>query len=109
MLLRELIYLSDTDEAYRVVKRLLDAVPAGSYLAIAHCTNEIRGAGTKEFARTWNQLVRPPVTLRSYQQITHFFDRLELLEPGVVSCPRWRPELTGSRDVGEFCGIARKP
>ena len=40
-----------------------------------------------------------------------FFDGLELLEPGVVSCSRWRPETTGGGlpdEVAQFCGVARK-
>lgn len=43
---------------------------------------------------------------------TRFFDRLELLEPGVVSCSLWRPDPT---DIGtptqvyQFGGIGRKP
>ncbi len=35
------------------------------------------------------------------------------LEPGVLSCSRWRPELTSSSgqpaEEDEFCGVARKP
>ena len=58
----------------------------------------------------------PPVhrrALRTPQQITRFFDGLDLLPPGVVSCSLWRPDLTlaGSQpaEVDEFCGVARKP
>ncbi len=53
------------------------------------------------------------MTLRTPQQITRFFDGLDLLPPGVVSCSHWRPDLTlaGSQpaEVDEFCGVARKP
>lgn len=41
-----------------------------------------------------------------------FFDGLELLEPGVVSLPLWRPdsvEVGAPAEVSEFCGVARKP
>lgn len=52
------------------------------------------------------------MTLRTRQEIAHFFDGLDLLEPGVVSCSRWRPDLTplGGQpvEVDEFCGVARK-
>ena len=38
---------------------------------------------------------------------------LDLLAPGVVSCSRWRPDLSpvGGQpaEVDEFCGVARKP
>ena len=52
------------------------------------------------------------MTLRSGQQIARFFDHLDLVEPGVVSCPLWRPdpvEIGSPREVDEFCGVARKP
>lgn len=111
MLLGVLIYISDTGEAYRIVDWLMDAMPSGSYLVIAHSTSEIKGAATEELVRQRNQAVKPPMTLRSAGQIAKFFDGLDLLEPGVVSCPRWRPELADRRtpDVDEFCGVARKP
>jgi S-adenosyl methyltransferase len=45
-------------------------------------------------------------------QIARFFDGLELLPPGVVSCSRWRPRRTSDgmlpTEVDEFCGVARK-
>jgi hypothetical protein len=54
------------------------------------------------------------VTLRSPEQIARFFDGLEVLEPGVVSTTRWRPniaELGGSsaKEVDQFCAVGRKP
>jgi hypothetical protein len=53
------------------------------------------------------------MTLRSPQQIARFFDGLDLLEPGVVSCSRWRPdpapEAGQPAEVDEFCGVAGKP
>ena len=37
---------------------------------------------------------------------------VDLAAPGVVSCPRWQPDITGLAempDVPHFCGVARKP
>ena len=52
-------------------------------------------------------------TPRTGEQIARFFDGLDLLEPGVVSCSRWRPDPTPEgeepAEVDEFCGVARKP
>jgi hypothetical protein len=53
------------------------------------------------------------MTLRTPQAIAQFFDRLELLEPGVVSTSRWRPDPveTGGGPVletDEFCAVGRK-
>ncbi|MBO0787861.1 MAG: SAM-dependent methyltransferase, partial [Actinobacteria bacterium] len=67
----------------------------------------------EEAVRHWNQVGTPSMTLRTPQQIARFFDGLDLLEPGVVSCSRWRPDLSAAGgqapEVDEFCGVARKP
>jgi hypothetical protein len=45
----------------------------------------------EEAVAHWNRVGTPSMTLRTPQQIARFFDGLELLPPGVVSCSRWRP------------------
>jgi hypothetical protein len=49
-------------------------------------------------------------------EVTAFFDGLELVEPGVVWSPRWRPEPEDPTDFNDnpavsigLCGMARKP
>ncbi|MQA87396.1 MAG: SAM-dependent methyltransferase [Streptosporangiales bacterium] len=105
-------HIPDDDEARAILKRLLDALPSGSYLAIAHDTNVVHGEVSDEAVRQWNESATPSITLRSPEQITRFFDGLELLEPGVVSTALWRLDPTESgtpREVDAFCGLARKP
>ena len=112
MLLGIVNFIVEDDEAYPIVRRLVDALPSGSYLAMAHPTAEIRGEVVRESMRLWNESGAAPITARSRDQLTRFFDRLELLEPGVVSSSLWRPEPSevGSPvEVVEFCGVARKP
>ena len=111
MLLGVLIYVPDTAEAYSIVGRLLERLPAGSFLVIAHSTSEVYGEATEEVVRLRNKAVDPPMTLRTGAEIARFFDGLRLLEPGVVSCTRWRPDADASaeRELDEFCGVARKP
>jgi hypothetical protein len=102
-------YIPDEDEAHSILKRLLDAVPSGSYLAI--------GDGTKtsevqaEVERTGQQ-GGLDYHFRTPEQITHLFDGLELLEPGVVPMPQWRPD-PGAEDAttepAGRVGLARKP
>jgi hypothetical protein len=111
MLLGVLIYIQDTDEAYSIVQRLLDAVPVGSYLVIAHSTSDIYGAATEEVVRLRNERVSPPMKLRGGAEIRRFFDGLELIDPGLVSVTRWRPDvsdLEDGREVDEFGGVGRK-
>jgi hypothetical protein len=71
---------------------LLDAVVPGSYLAIAHATAEVHGEAMRESMRQFMERGGTPIVARSRQELERFFDGLELLEPGVVSCSRWRPE-----------------
>jgi O-methyltransferase involved in polyketide biosynthesis len=108
-LLGVLNFVIDDDEAQAIVNRLLDAVPPGSYLAIAHASNEVNPAEAEAARQFWNEHATPPITFRSAQQITHFFDRVELLDPGVVSCSRWRPEASDldTPEVDQFCGVGR--
>ena len=106
-------HISDYDQARLIVNRLIGAVPSGSYLAIAHSTNVIYGAASDEAVGRWNKFGKPPVTLRSPDQIAGFFDGLELLPPGIVSTTRWRPDRANiggeTREVDQFCGVGRKP
>ncbi|MFF0524900.1 SAM-dependent methyltransferase [Actinomadura nitritigenes] len=111
LLLGVLIYIDDTATAYSIVRTLKDALPPGGHLVIAHSTSEVHGAATEEVVRLRNERVKPPMTLRSGAEIARFFDGLDLLEPGVVPCNRWRPHPAGAHgeDVDEFAGVARKP
>jgi hypothetical protein len=111
-LLGVLNFILDYDEARAIVRRLVDAVPSGSYLAIAHASNEVNPDEAEAVRQFWNENARPAITFRNAQEITRFFDGLELVEPGVVSCSRWRPgpgDLEVTANVNQFCGVARKP
>jgi len=108
-LLGVLNFILDDDEAQAIVNRLLDAVPSGSYLAIAHASNEVNPEEAEVARRFWNENAKPPITFRTAKQITRFFDRTELLHPGVVSCSRWRPKPgdLAAPEVDQFCGVGR--
>ncbi|WP_345436833.1 SAM-dependent methyltransferase [Actinoallomurus vinaceus] len=81
----------DDEEARSIVRRLVAALPAGSHLALYDGTDT--DPAYVEAIRAYNAgSGAAPYTPRSLEQITGFFDGLELLEPGVVSVPRWRPE-----------------
>jgi S-adenosyl methyltransferase len=112
MLLGVLHHIPATDEAYDIVRRLVAALPPGSYLTINHSTSAVSGAAMEEAVAHWNRVGTPSMTLRTPEQISRFFDGLDLLPPGVVSCSRWRPHLTSDSglpaEVDEFCGVARK-
>jgi len=102
--------VADYEEARAIVRRLLEAVPSGSYLACYDGTNTdpayVKALGG------YNKGGAVPYTPRSPEQIAAFFEGLELLEPGVVSVSRWRPESTEwgtPPEVACWGGLARKP
>jgi len=112
MLLGLINYILDNAEAHAIAKRLLDALPSGSYLAMSHPTAEIHAEAIETSVRQYNSSGAPPIRTRSRQELTRFFDGLELLPPGVVSCSLWRPgpsEVGTPAEVTQYCGVARKP
>jgi O-methyltransferase involved in polyketide biosynthesis len=110
MLLGSLNFVIDTGTAQSIVKRLMDAVPSGSYLVIAHPTTEVHGEAMTNAVRGWNEQGSAQMTLRTREELVRFLDGLEVLEPGVVSCSRWRPEGSDLEpaEVPQFCGVGRK-
>jgi S-adenosyl methyltransferase len=102
--------IPDSDNPRSVIARLLDPMPSGSYLVLGDGVNTIETAN--EATRRYNETSHNAYHLRSPEQITGFFDGLELVEPGVVDLTRWRPEPTAFPDPGEVpavCGVGRKP
>ena len=112
MLLIILHLISDADDPYGIVARLMTALPAGSYLVLAHPASDIRAVQMAEMTKRVNQRMSgPKATMRDRAAVTHFFDGLELLEPGVVQPQQWRPEpdAISQSQVTAWCGVARKP
>jgi S-adenosyl methyltransferase len=84
----------------------------GSYLSLNDGTSVVAGEAYEEAQEDYNQSGAVPYVLRTPEEIASFFDGLELVEPGVVSCPRWRPDLTPFGPIAEvdaFGGVGRKP
>jgi hypothetical protein len=112
MLLIILHLIPDADDPYGIVARLMEAVPAGSYLVLGHPASDIRAAKMAEMTRRVNERMSgPKATMRDRDAITRFFDGLDLLEPGLVQPQQWRPEpgILSPPQVTAWCGVARKP
>ncbi|MFF4232538.1 SAM-dependent methyltransferase [Streptomyces sp. NPDC001820] len=112
MMLGILNFVMDTDEARSIVRRLMEAVPSGSYLVLTHPTLELGGEGNAEAMAFWNENATPPITARSRAEFASFCEGLDLLEPGIVSCAHWRHDpQTGAEPVlvAQFGAVARKP
>jgi hypothetical protein len=90
MLLGIMNYVIDNTEAHSIVKRLLNALPSGSYLALSHPTAEVHTEAIETSIAQYNASGAAPIRTRSREELTRFFEGLDLLEPGVVSCSLWR-------------------
>lgn len=102
--------LADT-EARDCVAALVAALAPGSYLVMTHLTAELHTDAVHAALRIYNATGAAPTRSRTRAELAGFFDGLQLLEPGVVSCTRWRPdpaEPVPAADVAQFCGVARK-
>jgi S-adenosyl methyltransferase len=112
MLVGILHHIEDTEESYSIARRLVEAVPSGSYLVINHATDEIFGEASRRAVQHHRDSgAKPTVTLRAASEIARYFDGLDLVEPGLVTCSRWRAQpgrFARFQDVDEFAGVARK-
>ena len=105
-------HITDIDEARSIVKRIMDALPSGSYLSINDGTSVVSGEAFEQAQQGYDESGAIPYRLRTPEEIASFFDGLDLVEPGVVSCPLWRPDdadPASIRPVDAFGGVGRKP
>ena len=105
------IFIGDDEDPYGIVHRYVDALPAGSYLVLSHTITRPDMPDVDAAVAFWNEHGTPKLTQRTHEQITRFFGGLELLDPGVVSCSRWRPGATPGGEPAEvamYGGVARK-
>ncbi|MFI6514437.1 SAM-dependent methyltransferase [Spirillospora sp. NPDC050679] len=111
--------VADEDDPRGVVRRLVEALPAGSHVAINDGTNVLdvdewtpaEATARGEALRLCADAGTVPYHARTPEFIESLFEGLELVEPGVVSTPLWRPDpaLVGeARVIDSFGGVARK-
>ena len=112
MLLAILHYIPDLDEAQRIVARLVDAVPSGSYLVISHAASDISPEQMAEMIKRMNEhLAEGNHVGRTRDVVAQFFADVDLVEPGVVKVTEWRPrsELEAEGPTSLWGGVGRKP
>ncbi|TQS46033.1 SAM-dependent methyltransferase [Cryptosporangium phraense] len=113
ILMNILGHVPDLDEAVSIVRRLMDALPSGSYLVTADGTNVLDGPAFEEAIGVWNANAPLSYHLRHPDQLALFLEGLTVLEPGLVPCGSWRPSADEDpalqREVDEFGAVAVKP
>jgi hypothetical protein len=99
------------DEARAIASRTMEAVPAGSYLLFEDGVDA--GPSERAAIKMRAEAGADEYELRTPEQMSEFFDDLELLEPGLVSVTQWRPNLTAvgapPSPVAAYAAVARKP
>ena len=102
----------DADDPTGLVRRLRDAVPPGSYLAIGHGTADSRPENADRLTQI-SRRTPTPMTPRTREQIAAFFDGFTLLDPGLVWAPLWRPDpgddIDHPEQAANYGGVGYRP
>lgn len=112
LMLAVLHFVPADAEPAGLVAEFRDAAPAGSFLALSHATAGQQADRAAEH-RGLYQRTATPMTMRSRDEVAGFFDGYELVPPGLVYMPLWRPDR-GEPPVEEpdrmsgLAGVGRK-
>lgn len=87
-------FIPDESEPRRMVDGYLRQLMAGSYLALSHFTHDGQPEQKSSSGKQWYQRTSTPVTTRSAAELAELLRGTELVEPGIVWTPRWRPDLS---------------
>jgi hypothetical protein len=114
LLMVVLHFIADADDPWRIVATLRAALAPGSYLVLGHATYEGESVVARATEKVYNRSVATDLHLRSRADIQRFFDGFELVDPGLVYVPLWRPDSPDDvpGDPSRFqclVGVARKP
>ena len=106
-------FIKDAENPAGIVATLRDALPEGSYLALSHGTGDFHPPGTEGRAASAYQNATAPLVLRTLDQVSAFFDGFDLVEPGLVQAPLWRPDGKPPRPkdlvkIGIYGGVGHK-
>jgi trans-aconitate methyltransferase len=112
MLIAVLHFVQDEEDPYAIVRRLLSALPSGSYLALSHGTLDFLPPEVKAAAAASS--VRSDMFGRTREGVARFLDGLEIVAPGVTNLTEWRAEdepdpRPAPSEVSVYGAVARVP
>ena len=103
--------IPDADDPHAIVAKLLDAVPAGSYLVLSHAGADLLDRGKQEELKdVADRMIQNQITYRDREQVARFFDGTDLVAPGLVRVEEWRP-APGTGEAARsslWCAAGRK-
>jgi hypothetical protein len=91
MLIAILHLILDRDDPYQLVSQLVNAVVPGSYVVISHAASDVDTGAMISMANRLNELMAQQSVPRTHREVACFYAGLDLLEPGLVRVPEWRP------------------
>ncbi|PWI41694.1 SAM-dependent methyltransferase [Streptomyces sp. ICBB 8177] len=108
-------WLPKERDPHAIVRRIMDALPSGSYLALSHVTADFEPEALRQVSDNFESK-GSHVNSRTRAEILRFFDGLDLVDPGVEVVHRWRPDPVNvgtdslsPTDIPLYAGVARKP
>ncbi|MFD0273912.1 SAM-dependent methyltransferase [Kitasatospora sp. NPDC127111] len=105
-------FLRDEDDPGKVVRELLAALAPGSHLILSHGTADFIPAEVRDRVTGVYDKATAPLVGRTRDQVRALLDGLDVLHPGVVTVPLWRPDATpapGADRVSMYGAVARQP
>jgi hypothetical protein len=110
MLVGVLHCIPDGDDPWAITKRIMAAVPSGSYLVIGHPASDVQAVEAAQATAGMNAKIAEPVTFRPRDQVARFLEGLKVQEPGLVSYSQWYPGPAPGpgKPVPAWCALARK-
>jgi SAM-dependent methyltransferase len=106
-------FVPDGDDPWQIVRSLLGELAPGSFLVISHATSDGRRRELVDaMAKAYQDRVAARWAYRSQPEIERFFAGCELMPPGVVPLPEWRPDeppaVSGPAMSWVLAGVGRK-
>lgn len=92
MIVAVLHFVPDSDDPAGIIATLRQALAPGSYLVLSQASHDGRGTDERQEAEQVYQRTDNPLVVRSRAQLAALFDGFELVDPGLVWVPQWRPD-----------------
>jgi len=110
-LIMVLQFIPDEDDPWQITRTLLDAVPSGSYLVVAHPANDVDVVVAPALRQLSTRMGGTRALPRSRPEVMRFFEGLEMVEPGLAQLHRWRPGagVDTGKNLAAYGGVGRKP